>query len=99
MEVTVNVTKADIESGVRRSQCNCPVSLAIKRKVKDKVKVEVCRSVIYVAGKAITLSAENAQRIGYFAASFDHLDKFADQFLHLVKPMRVVMNIPAEYLR
>lgn len=38
----IHVTKEDIENGVMRSSCYCPIALALKRVLKIPCEVDVC---------------------------------------------------------
>lgn len=84
MKLHIEVTQDDIDRGIPRSNCRCPIALAVKRTTKWRA-FDVGSTYFYRKYK-ITILPESARQF---------IDRFDDRGNHIpVKPFSFDIEIP-----
>lgn len=92
MKIIIHVTKEDIRNGVRANCNECPVALAIKRRIKPELYVEVRASGIDIGDVHIV----NCISTYGFISGFDNCPQ---EYRDMLKPIRFMIEIPSSYLK
>lgn len=92
MKIRIHVTKEDIRNGVRANCNECPIALAIKRRINPGLYVEVRASGIDI-GDVHNINSENTYE---FISSFDNCPR---EYRDCIKPIRFTIQLPSEYLK
>ena len=92
MKIRIYVTKKDILTGVKANCNHCPVALALKRRIKSDLYVEVKASCINISDVYILNDLNVYQFINYF-------DGCPRKNMDTIKPIRFMIEIPSDYLK
>lgn len=87
----VYVTQDDINKGKPTSMCNCPVARAIKRTIKNSMKVEVGENQICLISKDKNnlIRLKTPKKVGNFIDKFDSWQTALDE----IKPFSFDLRI------
>lgn len=92
MKIRIVVTKKDIIAGVQANCNECPVALAIKRRIKPGLYVEVRASGIDISDVHIVNSISTYG----FISGFDNCPQ---EYRDTLKPIRFMIELPINYLK
>jgi hypothetical protein len=98
MRVRVEVTRDDIDRGVRRNAKKCPVARAVRRQLIRGCRVFVTGTLIISKGTSVLYEKpiELPQQASRFIAKFDETRMKADR--KKLKPFVAILDIPEKYL-
>lgn len=91
-KIRIHVTKEDILNGVRANYNKCPVALAIKRRIKPDLYVEVRASGIDIGDVHIV----NSINTYGFISRFDNCPR---EYRDSITPIRFMIEIPSGFVK